>query len=144
MAGYLQGDDLQRAYRSANLFVFPSWREGFPTVITEAMDAGLPIVTTYIRGAADHLKEGVHACFVPPQNPVALAAAIRRVLAEPELQARMAQANRAKVKEFAPAIIGEQYLGILKQIVDLKQTKTGTQAVQTQRDSKTVLTQWTD
>lgn len=145
MAGYLQGEDLRRAYRSADLFVFPSWREGFPTVITEAMDSGLPIVTTYIRGAADHLKEGVHACFVPPQNPAELAAAIRRVLGDPDLRARMAKANRAKVKEFAPEIVGEQYLGILRQIAGSRQAKTPVATEQT-RDAAggRAIAQWPD
>jgi len=69
LAGYLNSSLLALAYRGADLFVFPSWSEGFPTVILEAMDAGLPIVTTHLRGAADHLQEGIHACFVPPRDP---------------------------------------------------------------------------
>jgi glycosyltransferase involved in cell wall biosynthesis len=120
LAGYLDAPKLQRAYQSADLFVFPSWREGFPTVITEAMAAGLPIVTTYIRGAADHLKEGVHACFVPPKSPAALAKAITRLLADPELRQTMSKANRTKVREFEPDIVGSEYLELLKQIAALK------------------------
>lgn len=120
LAGYLDAPKLQRAYWSADLFVFPSWREGFPTVITEAMAAGLPIVTTYIRGAADHLKEGTHACFVPPKDPVALAKAITRVLADPALRMTMSQANRAKVEEFDPKVVGGRYLALLKEIAARK------------------------
>ena len=89
-------------------------------MVTEAMAAGLPIVTTYIRGAADHLKEGVHARFVPPKDPAALAKAITMVLADPALRESMSKANRAKVREFAPEIMGPQYLAILKQIATQK------------------------
>lgn len=120
LAGYLDSVKLHQAYRAADLFVFPSWSEGFPTVITEAMDAGLPIVTTYIRGAADHLKEGEHVYFVPPRDPEKLADTIDRLLRDSDLRAQMAQANRLKVKEFAPEIAGARYHDVLKQILDIR------------------------
>ena len=84
LAGYLTGERLQDAYELADVFVLPTtWAEGFPTVITEAMAAGLPVVTTRLRGAADHLVEGVHALFVPPRDPGALAARLGRLLGIP-------------------------------------------------------------
>jgi len=114
LAGYLGAEALAAAYQAADLFVLPSWSEGFPTVLTEAMHAGLPVVTTRIRGAVDHLQDGVHACFVPPQNPVALAEAMVNVLQDSAWRARMRQANREKVKDFAPATVGEKYLAALR------------------------------
>jgi glycosyltransferase involved in cell wall biosynthesis len=118
-AGYLQGIDLLSAYRVAQIFILPTyWKEGFPAVLTEAMDAGLPIVTTRIRGAADHLEEDVNALFVPPRNPKLLADAIVRLLNDSELRARMANANREKVKEFAPEVVGKEFLQILNSIVE--------------------------
>ena len=51
VAGYLAGSELSQRYREASVFVLPtSWDEGFPTVLTEAMDAGLPIITTPSAG----------------------------------------------------------------------------------------------
>ena len=116
LAGYLDARALVAAYQAADLFVLPSWSEGFPTVLTEAMHAGLPVVTTRIRGAVDHLQDGVHACFVPPQNPKALAEAMVKVLQDGAWRARMQQANREKVKDFAPASVGEKYLAALQAI----------------------------
>ena len=116
LGGYLTGDSLSCAYRAANLFILPSWSEGFPTVLPEAMHAGLPIVTTRIRGALDHLKDGVHACFVPPQNPAALAKAIMKVLGDAELGKRMSEANREKVRDFRPEKVGSGYYALLKEI----------------------------
>lgn len=116
--GYLTGAELARIYRTSSIFVLPTyWIEGFPTVIPEAMNAGLPIVTTKTRGIADHLHEGVNALFVPPKNPAALASALERLLADPELSARMSSANREKVNEFAPEVIGRRYIDILKKVV---------------------------
>jgi glycosyltransferase involved in cell wall biosynthesis len=116
--GYLEGQQLVQAYRDADIFVLPSWwPEGFPTVLTEAMDAGLPIVTTDIRGAPDHLAEGVNALFVPPKDIGALATALERLLQDPLLRERMSRANRVKVQEFDPVTVAEHYLKELEAIV---------------------------
>ena len=117
-AGYLAGEALAEAYRSAAVFVLPSYTEGFPTAITEAMDAGLPIVTTCIRGMADHLTAGVNAVFVPKRDPEALARALARLLADADLRRRMGAANQAKVRDFAPPAVARAYLGAVADIVD--------------------------
>jgi glycosyltransferase involved in cell wall biosynthesis len=114
--GYLEGAELAAAYRAATVFALPTtWPEGFPTVITEAMGAGLPIVTTRRRGMADHLGDGVNALFVPAGDARALATAVERLLADPGLRARMARANREKVREFLPDVVGPRYLDALRE-----------------------------
>ncbi len=116
LAGYLGPEALAAAYQAADLFVLPSWSEGFPTVLTEAMHAGKPVVTTRIRGALDHLQDGVHARFVEPRAPRELAAAIVEVLQSPALRETMSVANRKKVEEFAPEVAGEKILAELEEI----------------------------
>ena len=106
---------LRRAYRTADLFVLPSWSEGMPTVLLEAMDAGLPIVTTRIRGAVDHFEENVHARMVSPREPQSLAGALEELLASPELRARMGESNRRKIQEFAPEVVAPEYLAMLRE-----------------------------
>jgi len=119
LLGYVKGGQLQSIYQRANIFVLPSYfYEGFPTVVTEAMSFGLPIITTKIRGVADHLQENVNALFVPPRDPASLAAAILKLLDESDLQARMNIANREKVKQFEPAVVGKKYLNVLNAILD--------------------------
>ncbi len=115
--GYLQGKELSRAYQSADLFVFPSWREGFPLVLVEAMDFGLPIITTRISGAADRLVEGENTFFVNPKQPDELACAIENLLSDKFLRQKMSANNLKKVKEYAPDIVGEKYYDILKVVV---------------------------
>ena len=117
ITGYLSGGALIDQYRDASVFVLPSWSEGFPTVITEAMDAGLPIVTTGIHGAADHLVDGENALFVPPRDAKALSAAIIHLLHNPELRGRMGAKNREHITRFAPEIIAAEYLDVLRAIV---------------------------
>lgn len=118
LTGYLLGGQLAMVYQVGDIFVLPTYyAEGFPTVIAEAMSAGLPIVTTRIRGAADHLREGVNALFVPLRDPEALARALARLLSDPSLREKMAQANQEKVKDFAPEIVTRHYLDVLEEVV---------------------------
>jgi glycosyltransferase involved in cell wall biosynthesis len=114
MPGYLQGDELLRAYADADVFVLPSWSEGFPTVLAEAMDAGLPIVTTRIQGAVDYLIEGEHALFTAPRDVHGLAAALAEAVRNPELRARMASANRDRIGLFDPKAVAREYLQALR------------------------------
>jgi glycosyltransferase involved in cell wall biosynthesis len=118
LTGYIEGEHLAAAYQTADVFALPTYHsEGFPTVVTEAMSVRLPVVTTPIRGAADHLQEGIHALFVPPRAPGALAEAIVRLLADPDLRERMGRANREKVKDFTPEKVGRQYLDVLQEVL---------------------------
>jgi glycosyltransferase involved in cell wall biosynthesis len=117
MRGHLTGSELRREYAEATLLALPSWTEGFPTVLAEAMDAGLPIVTTRIRGAADHLVEGVHALFVGPQDVGAITSAILTLLRDRDLRERMGSANRQRLRIFDPEVVGAEYLQVLRSLV---------------------------
>ncbi len=114
--GYLIGNELLHAYQNADIFVFPTWHEGFPSVIAEAMDIGLSIVTTQTGGIADYLIEGINALFVPPRDPFTLAKAVIRLLNDHELMARMGRANKIKLKEFSPEKSGKIYFDVLVDI----------------------------
>ena len=116
ITGYLSGDAIWAAYAGADIFVLPSYREGLPTVILEAMSFGLPVVTTRIRGAADLLEDEINALFVPPGDPESLAAAILRLLRDPELRASMGDRNRASLDAFVPAAVIPQYAAILRDV----------------------------
>jgi glycosyltransferase involved in cell wall biosynthesis len=117
LTGYLRGDDLRAAYQVADLLALPSYSEGLPLVVLEAMAAGLPIVTTGIRGMADHLRDGVNGRLVPPGDPAALAAALARLLGDGEERLRMGRANREQVAAFSPERVGCDYLAVLRAVV---------------------------
>jgi glycosyltransferase involved in cell wall biosynthesis len=125
ITGYLSGPELSDAYRGATIFVFPTkWDEGFPTVLAEAMDAGLPIVTTRIRGAADYLVAGENALFIEPRDVKGLAAAMTTLLLDGgfsarmgSTRARMGSANRERIQVFDPAVVAAEYLDVLTTIV---------------------------
>jgi len=117
MPGWLDGDGLAQAYREADLFVLPTkLPEGFPTSLTEAMQAGLPIVTTRSRGAADHLTDGVHALFPAPGDAQALHDALAKLLDDPAGMAAMGKNNRTHLEAFGKEAVARGYLDALRTI----------------------------
>jgi glycosyltransferase involved in cell wall biosynthesis len=121
LLGYVQSDLLAEVYRSSDIFVLPSYfAEGFPTVFSEAMSYGLPIITTRIRGANDHLEEGVNALFVEPKDPIGIAKNINNLLENEDLYFNISKNNLEKIKSFSPECIVSDYLKIFE---DLKNGK---------------------
>ena len=118
LTGHLSSDALLDAYRGADMFVLPTYHpEGFPTSIAEAMSAGLPIITTKTRGAADHLIDGTNALFVPARNPAALADAVMRLVDDNELRRRIGHENAQKVREFAPDRVAGDYVRAMNELL---------------------------
>jgi glycosyltransferase involved in cell wall biosynthesis len=85
---------VERAYREADAFVLPSLHEGYGMVYAEAMVHGLPVIAT-TAGAISETVPPQAGLLVPPGNPLALARALRRVIAQPALAARLAAGSRA-------------------------------------------------
>ena len=87
-------DDIKALYLSADVFILPSYLiEAQPVTITEALNAGCPIITTRLGGQVDMVKEDIEGLFVPPQDPAAIADALRRMM-DPLTWKRMALAAR--------------------------------------------------
>lgn len=94
--------DAGRVFAAFDVFVLSSRTEGTPLVLFEAMAAGTPIVATRVGGVPDVVSPS-EAALVNPEDPEALAGAIRAVLTNPEAaQARTAAARRRLTEAFAP------------------------------------------
>ncbi len=92
-------EDVARLLAAADIFVLPSLTEALPTVVAEAMAAGLPIVATTVGGIPEMVSHGEAALLVPPADPEALAAAVLRLLANPRQAAAMGRSGRRMVAE---------------------------------------------
>jgi glycosyltransferase involved in cell wall biosynthesis len=90
--------DVPDLLAAADLVVLPSLFEGLPVVILEAMAAERPVIATAIGGTDEAITSEVTGLLVPPRDPEALAAAIRRLQADPLLARRLASAGRARVE----------------------------------------------
>ncbi|MGH3873239.1 MAG: glycosyltransferase family 4 protein [Pseudonocardiaceae bacterium] len=78
-------------YRRGEIFVSPTYAEGFSNTILEAMASGLPVVSTDVVGVRDCIRPDVNGVLVAPGDPPALAAGIRRLLTDDVLRRRVAE-----------------------------------------------------
>ena len=83
----------------ADLLVNTAIEEAFGMPVVEAMAAGLPVVASRVGGLPEVVQEGVTGLLVPPADPGELAAALDRLLADPELRARFGAAGRRRVED---------------------------------------------
>ena len=102
----------------ADVFVLPSRSEQSGSLsLLEALLAGKAVVASAVDGIPEDVTDGVDALLVPPDDPAALAGALRRVLADPGLRARLARRGAATfAARFAPAVVAsalrELYTGL--------------------------------
>ena len=100
--------DVADFYAMADVFVFPSFREGLSVSVMEAMASGKPIICSRIRGNTDLVQEGVNGFLVDPGKPESIAQAIR-CLEDSEKREEISQNNRIRAEEYSLEKIVEQY-----------------------------------
>jgi len=83
LRGKMDGDQVQESIRSSRAMVLPSFAEGLPVVIMEALALGRPVVTTAIAGTPELVRPGVNGWLVPAGSVEALREAMREVLCTP-------------------------------------------------------------
>lgn len=88
VVGAKSGDELRAWYAAADVFVFPSYREGFPNVVLEAGAMGLPSIVTDINGSREIIEEGKNGTIIPIKSSEAIYAAMKRMLQHPEETAK--------------------------------------------------------
>jgi len=112
-------DDVPAILARSHVFCLPSaYGEGLPKCLLEAMAAGLPIVSTDIPGCRDAVRPDVNGLLVPPRDPVALAAALRRLIEDPALRRRFGAAGRLRAeREFESSIVVAQTLAVYRELV---------------------------
>jgi len=96
----LRGFEADRSsiFRTFDIFVLSSHREGLPNALLEAMAQALPIVATRVGGVPDAVTHGEHALLVPPRAPRELHTALQVLCLDPTLRARLGDAARVRVE----------------------------------------------
>lgn len=104
--------DLPAIYSALDIFVLPSYREGFPRSAMEAAAIGRAMVLTDIRGCREIGRDGHEALFVPPRDTASLVTAIERLLSDPKLRDCLgAAANKRALEAFDQRIIAQRSFG---------------------------------
>lgn len=112
--------DIAPYYLAMDISVLPTYREGFPNTVLEAQAAERPVVTTQATGAMDSVLDGISGILVPTGDSRALAEAIAKLLANPDLRRQMGKAGRERVEhEFRREVVwgelADLYRGLLRE-----------------------------
>ena len=111
-------EDVRPALREASVLVLPSYREGIPCSVLEAMAMGRPIITTDTPGCRQTVEEGKNGFLVPIKNSEALYQAMLKFVNDPALISSMGEASLALVREkFDVRKVNE----VMLDIMDLKE-----------------------
>jgi glycosyltransferase involved in cell wall biosynthesis len=106
-AGFVNQDEIRRYYEQADLFVLPSFAEGVPVVLMEAMAMGVPVVTTRIMGIPELIEDGRNGLLVTPGRADELVAAIERLIDDPAFAGELSRHARRTIEDgFDIAAIG--------------------------------------
>ena len=108
--------DASRLLRAYDVFVLSSRTEGTPMVLFEAMNAGIPIVATRVGGVPDVLRRD-DALLVDPNDPGALAEAIREIMRNPVGALARVISARARLDDYAIAPWAERHAAIYRQVL---------------------------
>lgn len=102
--------DVARLLALGDIYCLPSWREGMPRSVIEAMAAGLPVVATRIRGCREEVIDGETGYLTPVRDGRALAEALGHLAADEELRRKMGEAGRRRADEYfsEQRVIGRQ------------------------------------
>jgi glycosyltransferase involved in cell wall biosynthesis len=98
MLGWVQAAERQSYLSSAMIYALPSYNEGLPMSVLEAMAAGLPVVSTPIGGIPEAVTDGVEGFLVTPGDVDSLAIRLQHLLQDDDLARRMGEAARRKVE----------------------------------------------
>lgn len=98
--GRLDRDQMAEHYRLASVVINPSRIDNMPNSVLEAMASGAPVVSTDVGGVPFILRNGITGLLVAAGDHVAMAAAVRRVLSEPELAERLRVEALAEVQQY--------------------------------------------
>ncbi len=118
--------DVARVLRGLDLFVLPSLNEGLPRSILEAMALGLPVVATKVGGNAELVVDGQTGLLVPAEDPDALAAAMARILQDPDLASSMGRRGRQRVEaEFSLEASTRGVEAVMEQVLGARRARAG-------------------
>ena len=111
--------DIADILKGSHIVCLPSYREGLPKSLLEALSSGRPIITTDVPGCREVCDDGVNGLLVPARDSVALSNAIEKLAINPELRQAMGRAGRVRAEsEFSNEIVCAQTLDLYRRLMN--------------------------
>lgn len=117
--GRVSGTRKTEIFRTSDIFIHPTKEDCFPLVLLEAMDMGLPIVTTSEGAIPEIVENNVTGLIIPKNNPEELAEKIEHLIKHPDLRLQLGKAGKEKFdKNYRLEIFESNFISVLKQIMN--------------------------
>jgi glycosyltransferase involved in cell wall biosynthesis len=111
--GSVPNREIQQLYTIADVFLHPTYNEGFPRVVLEAMAAGLPIVSTDAGGTRELVGEFQSSFIVSRDDSDAFATCLEKMITDPSLRQLLSKENRSYVERFSTENVASMYEEVL-------------------------------
>lgn len=111
--------DVVNLLQQADVFVLASHADPNPLVISEARNAGVPVVATAVDGIPESLEQGRAGVLVPPHSPPAISDALRQILCNPSLQKQLSQAGSQNLELMQVRRVSDETLNVYKKALGL-------------------------
>jgi glycosyltransferase involved in cell wall biosynthesis len=95
--GWVSGDEKDKTYCQTDLFVLPSYHEGLPGAILEAMSYGLPVISTEVGGIPEAVQDGINGALIRAGDVPALIGSMKDIIQDQEKRTKMGQASRQHI-----------------------------------------------
>ena len=106
--GWVSGDNKIELLNKANAYILPSYHEGLPISILEAMSYSLPIISTNVGGIPEILKDGENGYLIEPGDKEAMYKSIKSLMSDADLCKKMGECSKSKVSEHLPDYVEKQ------------------------------------
>lgn len=117
ISGWLEGEALLDAYREADVLLLPSWSEGLPNAMIEAMAAGLAVIATRVGSVPDFLSDRKEGLLINPKDSAGLVAACEQVVTDAALRRSMGRAAHAfALREFGVDVAVDRILKAVESV----------------------------
>lgn len=117
--GFVSGDTKVNNYLDAHIFVFPSYTEGMPNSVLEAMAFGLPVVTTPVGGLVDFFENDKHGYFIDDLKPEPFSKVVTNLLEDKEKMMSISKYNYEYAKKrFLASSVAKRNEAIIEEVVN--------------------------
>ena len=110
--------DIADILKGSHIVCLPSYREGLPKSLLEALSSGRPIITSDVPGCREVCEDGVNGLLIPARDSIALSDAIEKLAINPELRQAMGRAGRMRAEsEFSSELVCTQTLDLYRRLM---------------------------